>query len=94
MEPYTEERIARIYANASGSVELINKFSTFSEWQAANPLDFITTEKDWKAEIQRNVEHLETIKTFKTINTKTSIWTTEDFTDIDSAITTGKAIYS
>ena len=34
------------------------------------------------------------IKAYKKVDGKTSIWTTESFTAIDAAITTGKAIYS
>ena len=44
--------------------------------------------------IERNVKHLETSKAYKKVDGKTSIWTTESFTAIDAAITTGKAIYS
>ena len=44
--------------------------------------------------IQRNTEHLEIIKAYKKVDGTTSIWTSESFTAIDAAITTGKAIYS
>ena len=39
--------------------------------------------------LKRNVEHLETIKAYKKEDGSTSIWTTESFTAIDSAITAG-----
>ena len=44
--------------------------------------------------IKRNVDHLEIIKAYKKVDETTSIWTSEDFTDIDAAITAGKALYS
>jgi len=44
--------------------------------------------------IKRNVDHLEIIKAYKKVDETTSIWTSEDFTDIDAAITSGKALYS
>ena len=55
----------------------------------------MTTETEWKEMIQRNTEHLEIIKAYKKESDgTTSIWTSESFTAIDAAITTGKAIYS
>ena len=56
--------------------------------------DSTTTETEWKAMIQRNVDHLKIIKDYKKLDETTSIWTSESFTAIDAAITTGKAIYS
>ena len=52
------------------------------------------TEDEWKDTIKRNVEHLEIIKAYKKVDETTSIWTSEDFTDIDAAITSGKTLYS
>ena len=43
--------------------------------------------------IQRNTEHLEIIKAYTKTDGTTSIWTTEDFTAIDAAITAGKKLY-
>ena len=43
--------------------------------------------------MKRNVEHLETIKAYKKEDDTTSIWTSESFTAIDAAITSGKAKY-
>ena len=39
---------------------------------------------------KRNVDHLEIIKAYKKVDGTTSIWTSEDFTAIDAAITSGK----
>ena len=94
MEERTADEIAAIYSAAGDSVTLINTNADFVAYQTSNPSDFSTTEELWKEMIKRNVEHLETIKAYKKLNNETSIWTTESFTDIDAAITTGKAIYS
>jgi hypothetical protein len=40
------------------------------------------------------IDHLEIIKAYTQTDGTTSIWTTESFTDIDVAITTGKALYA
>tara|TARA_R100000353_G_scaffold57715_1_gene45629 strand:- start:796 stop:1050 length:255 start_codon:yes stop_codon:yes gene_type:complete len=82
MEEYTTEEIAEIFKNAGDSVDLIN--GTKSEFD---------TDADWKDKVKRNVEHLEIIKGRKKLDGTTSIWTTEDFTAIDAAITKGKSIY-
>ncbi len=50
-------------------------------------------ETEWKAKIQRNVEHLEIIKAYTKVDGTTSIWTSEDFTAIDAAIVAGKKLY-
>ena len=94
MEELTADEIAQKYSAAGDSVTLINKDANFAAWQARNPLDTRRTETDWKDMIQRNVEHLETIKEYKKVDGTTSIWTSESFTDIDAAITTGKALYA
>ena len=94
MEELTADEIAQKYSAAGDSVTLINKDANFAAWQTRNPNDTSMTEANWKDMIQRNVEHLEVIKDYKKLDGTTSIWTTESFTDIDAAITTGKALYS
>ena len=46
-----------------------------------------------KDKIKRNVKHLEIIKAYKKEDGTTSIWTTEDFTEQDAAVTLGKTLY-
>ena len=82
MEEFTTDEIAKIFKNAGDSVDLING--------TKNELD---TDADWKDKVKRNVEHLEIIKGYKKLDGTTSIWTTENFTAIDAAITKGKSIY-
>ena len=94
MEELTADEIAQKYSAAGDSVTLINLDTNFAAWQTRNPLETRMTESEWKDMIKRNVEHLETIKDYKKLDETTSIWTSESFTDIDAAITTGKAIYS
>jgi len=77
----TADEIAEIYAHAASSVKVID--STKSEDE---------TEDYWKDRIKRNWRHLEIIKGYKKADEETSIWTTEDFTAIDAAITKGKGI--
>tara|TARA_R100000329_G_scaffold105118_2_gene86270 strand:+ start:1099 stop:1356 length:258 start_codon:yes stop_codon:yes gene_type:complete len=74
--------IAFMYSQATINVNLINTLSGLSS---------ITDNQ--KDKIQRNVEHLESIKELKKMDRVTSIWTTEDFTAIDAAITLGKTKY-
>jgi hypothetical protein len=82
MERTTNE-IAAIFKAAGDSVTLINtETSNFSD----------ETEQEWKDRIKRNWQHLEIIKAYKKEDGTTSIWTTEDFTDINAAITKGKAV--
>ena len=83
-EERTAEEVATIFTTAGDSVTLIN-----TETEKFN----YETEQDWKDRIKRNVDHLETIKGYKKEDGTTSIWTTEDFTAIDAAIVTGKAVY-
>ena len=90
MEEKTADEIAAIFSAAGDSVTVINADANFAAYQSANPSDSITTESEWKAMITRNVEHLEIIKAYKKIDETTSIWTSEDFTAIDAAITSGK----
>ena len=94
MEELTADQIAKLYSAAGDSVTLINKDANFAAYQTRNPNDKRFNETDWKEMIQRNVEHLEQIKDYKKLDGKTSIWTTESFTDIDAAITKGKTLYS
>ena len=83
MEEKTATEIAAIFKAAGDSVTLIGTAQASDE-----------TDDDFKAKIQRNVEHLEIIKAYKKLDETTSIWTSESFTDIDKAITDGKKIYS
>ena len=92
MEELTAEQIAKIFSAAGDSVTMINADANFAAYQTANPTS-LETETDWKTMIQRNVEHLETIKAYKKTDDTTSIWTSEDFTAIDAAITAGKKLY-
>ena len=88
MSNLTTEQLSTFYTNAGDNVALINKLAAISSLTDAQ-----------KARIERNVLHLERMKTIKTVNdetgedTDTSIWTTEDFTAIDAAITLGKTKY-
>jgi len=93
MEEKTADEIAKIFSAAGDSVTIINADANFAAYQTANP-NSDSTETEWKAMIQRNTEHLEIIKAYKKVDGTTSIWTSESFTAIDAAITTGKAIYS
>ena len=92
MEEKTADEIAKIFSAAGDSVIVINADANFAAYQTANPSSDYT-ETDWKAMIQRNVEHLEIIKAYKKVDGTTSIWTSEDFTAIDAAITAGKKLY-
>ena len=82
MEERTADEVARIFSNAGYSVTVINTAKTSEE-----------TDDEYKDKIKRNVDHLEIIKGYKKLDETTSIWTTEDFTDIDKAITDGKKVY-
>ena len=83
MEEKSADEIAAIFSAAGDSVTVIGTAQTSDE-----------TDDDFKAKIKRNVEHLEIIKAYKKLDETTSIWTSEDFTDIDAAITSGKTLYS
>ena len=91
MEEKTSDEIALIFKNAGDSVTLINTDASYSAYTTRTGSDM--TETSWKDMIQRNVEHLEIIKAYTKTDGTTSIWTTEDFTDIDAAITAGKKLY-
>ena len=93
MEEKTSEQIAEIFDHAGHSVDLINLHANYAAFKTANPTN-LETETEWKAMIERNVKHLETIKNYKKLDKTTSIWTTEDFTAIDKAITDGKKLYA
>jgi len=82
MEEKTADEIAAIFSAAGDSVTIIGVAQASDE-----------TDDDFKAKIQRNVEHLEIIKDYKKVDGTTSIWTSESFTDIDAAITAGKKLY-
>tara|TARA_R100000329_G_scaffold86423_1_gene72918 strand:- start:126 stop:383 length:258 start_codon:yes stop_codon:yes gene_type:complete len=83
MAERTADEIAQIFKAAGDSVTLINT-------DTAKKAD--ESEQDWKDRIKRNTDHLELIKDYKKEDGTTSIWTTEDFTDIDAAIISGKAL--
>ena len=82
MEERTSEEIAAIFSAAGDSVTVIGTAQGSDE-----------TDEDFKDKIKRNVEHLEIIKAYKKLDETTSIWTSEDFTAIDAAITAGKKLY-
>ena len=76
MEEKTADEIAAIFSAAGDSVTLINGTKDANE-----------TDAEWKDRVKRNVEHLEIIKAYTKLDAKTSIWTTENFTAIDAAVT-------
>ena len=78
----TVEEVATIFKNAGDSVTVINTLAALSS---------LTDEQ--KAEIKRNVDHLEIIKAYKKEDGTTSIWTTENFSAQDAAVTLGKSKY-
>ena len=82
MEEKTTQEVTAIFTAAGDSVTLINGGKP--EWE---------TDAEWELTVQRNVEHLETIKGYKKLDETTSIWTTESFTAIDKAIVDGKKVY-
>ena len=82
MEEKTADEIAAIFSAAGDSVTVIGVAKTSDE-----------TDEEYKDKIKRNVEHLEIIKAYKKLDETTSIWTSEDFTAIDAAITAGKKLY-
>ena len=84
MEERTADEIAAIFSAAGDSVTLINTDTSANAGE---------TDAEWKDRIKRNVDHLEIIKAYKKLDGTTSIWTSEDFTDIDAAIVTGKKVY-
>ena len=80
MEERTADEVAEIFSAAGDSVTVIN--GSKAEGQ---------TDADWKGQLQRNVDHLEIIKAYKKVDETTSIWTSESFTAVDAAVTSGKS---
>ena len=80
MAERTADEVAEIFAAAGDSVTVINGNKEADE-----------TNDEWKAKLQRNVDHLELIKAYKKEDGTTSIWTTESFTAQDAAVTSGKS---
>ena len=80
MAERTADEIAKVFTNAGDSVTLIN----------GNKRS-IQTDAEWKDDLQRNVDHLEIIKAYKKEDGTTSIWTNENFTAQDAAVTSGKS---
>ena len=81
MEERTADEVAAIFSAAGDSVSVIDTAQGSDE-----------TDADFKAKIQRNVDHLELIKAYKKLDGTTSIWGSEDFSAIDAAITKGKGL--
>ena len=82
MAERTAEEVAKIFSAAGDSVTLINSIAAQSS----------ISDED-KESLKRNVDHLEIIKAYKKEDETTSIWTSEDFTEIDAAVTLGKSKY-
>jgi hypothetical protein len=82
MAERTTEEIATLFKNAGDSVTVINRLAA---------LESLTTEE--KERVKRNVDHLERIKGYTKEDGTTSIWTTENFTEQDAAVTLGKTLY-
>ena len=82
MERFTPDEVARIFRCAGDSVTVINEIAALSS----------LTDLD-KDRLDRNVRHLEIIRKYKKEDGVTSIWTTEDFTEQDAAITLGRSKY-
>ena len=83
MAERTTEEVATIFTNAGDSVTVINNLAALSS---------LTDQQ--KAEVKRNVEHLEIIKAYKKEDGTTSIWSSDyDFTEQETAITLGKTKY-
>ena len=80
MDERTTEEVAQVFSAAGDSVTVIN---------AEVAKSTLTDEE--KDRLKRNVKHLEIIKAYKKEDGTASIWTDEDFTAIDAAITAGNA---
>ena len=80
MAERTADEVAKIFTNAGDSVTVINGNKETDE-----------TNAEWKARLQRNVDHLEIIKAYKKEDGTTSIWGSENFTAINAAVTSGKS---
>ena len=83
MAERTADQIAELYKGAGHSVTLINTETSKGQGEP---------EQDWKDRIKRNWQHLEIIKNYKREDGVTSIWTYQDFTDINLAIAKGKLV--
>jgi len=88
MDEKTADEIAAIFSAAGDSVTLINTDANYAAYVTRT--SSTDTETEWKEMITRNVDHLEIIKAYKKLDETTSIWTSEDFTAIDAAISSGK----
>jgi len=82
MAERTTAEVAQVFSAAGDSVTLINELAALSS---------LTDEQ--KDTVKRNVDHLEIIKAYKKEDGTTSIWTSEDFTAQDAAVTLGKTKY-
>ena len=80
MAERTADEVAAIFSAAGDSVTVINGSKAEGE-----------TDAEWKDKLQRNVDHLEIIKAYKKEDETTSILTSEDFTAVDAAVTSGKS---
>ena len=80
MAERTSDEVAEIFTNAGDSVTVINGNKPEGK-----------TDAEWKDKLQRNVDHLEIIKAYKKEDDTTSIWTSENFTAVDAAVTSGKS---
>ena len=80
MAERTADEVAAIFKAAGDSVTVINGARGTG-----------LTDSEWKSVLQRNVDHLEIIKAYKKEDGTTSIWTTENFTAQDAAVTSGKS---
>ena len=83
MAERTADEVAAIFSAAGDSVTVIG-IARDTETE---------TDAEYKAKIKRNVDHLEIIKAYKKEDGSTSIWTSENFTAINAAITSGKSKY-
>ena len=79
MAEKTADEVAKLFTTAGDRVTVIN-----------GNKEARRTDAEWKEELQRNVDHLEIIKAYKKEDGTTSIWTTENFSTIDAAVTSGK----
>ena len=91
MEELTSEQIETLYKSGLASVLFINTDINYAAWITRTTIPI--AESEWKNSIKKNVEYLEYLKSYTKLDGKTSIWTSEDFTTIDAAITTGKKLY-
>jgi len=80
MDERTTEEVAQVFSAAGNSVTVINREVAKSS---------LTDEEKYR--LKRNVDHLVIIKAYKKEDGTTSIWTDEDFTAIDAAVTAGNS---